>query len=147
MAIDIDGSQLFDAPDHFDAVAVRFGQGDALAAAGLVEILDPGCALGLSRQFMEVFLAGGVEREADESWIALFGHVEMVARIGAAHKQRVVGALGPHHAEIGQELFLHVQIGRPDTAPSDVGYLDDRLCHWLTPFCRDGQSIFPILAD
>ena len=53
--------------------------------------------------------------------LAEFGDVEVVRRVGAAHVERVLRAVGAHHAESGQEFFLLVEIGR---AQPPIGEID-----------------------
>ena len=103
--LDRDRSQHLHAVDDLDLVAVGVGQAHPLAAARLVDILDLRGALDPGHP-LEVFHAGGVDRDADIARLAQFGHMEVMRRIGAAHVERVLGAVGADHAEIGQERFL-----------------------------------------
>ena len=105
LAHDLDRLRGLDAVHDLDRVAVRFGQADALAAAGFVDVLDPRRA-GELRDRLEVVLAADRPGEADESGIALLGDVDVVRRIGAAHIQRRRCSRRAHHAERGQEFFL-----------------------------------------
>ena len=53
--------------------------------------------------------------------LAELGDMEVVRRIGAAHVERVLCAVGAHHAERGQEFLLLVEIGR---AQPPIGEID-----------------------
>ena len=125
-----DRRDLLDAADHLDLVAVRLGQPHALAAAGLVDVLD---ARGAGRlgELLQLVLVVDVIGDADEFRVALLGDVEVVRRIGAAHIERVGGALRPVHAETGEEFLRHVEIGRPEPSVSDIGYF--RPSHMCSP--------------
>ena len=116
-----DRRQLLDAAHDLDLVAVRLGQPHPLAAAGLVDVFDARGAGRLGER-LQVVLVVDVIGEADEFRIALLGDVEMVGRIGAAHVERVGGALRPVHAETGEEFLRHVEIGRPEPPVGDIGH-------------------------
>ena len=66
-----------------------------------------------------------MEGDADIFGLAQFGHMDVVRRIGAAHVERVLGAVGAHHAERGEEFFLFVEIGRTQPPVSEIGDFDD----------------------
>ena len=112
------------AVDDLDLEPVGVGQAHAPAAAGLVDVLDLRGAVD-ARQFVEVFEAAGVEGDADVFRVAQFGHVEVVRRVGAAHVERILGAVGAHHAERGEEFLLLVEIGRAQPPISEIGDFDD----------------------
>ena len=57
--------------------------------------------------------------------LAEFGDMEVVRRIGAAHVERVLRAVGAHHAERGQEFLLLVEIGRAQPPISEIDGFDD----------------------
>ena len=116
---------LVQSPYHLDLVAVGLAQPHPLAAAGLVDAFDRRGA-GHARNLVEVFLARRVISQADEAGRPELGHMEMMLGIGAAHEELVLGATGANHAEIEQEFFLLVEIGRAQTPPRDVLDLDDR---------------------
>ena len=118
---------LVHAPDHLDLVAVRLGQAHALAAAGLVQVLDAGGA-GHLGEGLEVVLARGVIGDADELRIALLGDVDVMHRIGGAIVDRLVGLGALHQPEVVEELRLQVEIGRAQTRIGDIGDLDDSHC-------------------
>ena len=109
--------------DHLDLVAVGVAKAHALAAARLVEVLDPRGAFDAG-DLGEVVLARGMKCHADIAGLAQLGDVQMVRGIGAAHEQRLGRARGPDHPEIGQELLREVEIGRPQPPPGDVGDFD-----------------------
>src|SRR5580700_6271391 len=125
-----DRRNLFDAAHHLDLVAVRLGQPHPLAAAGLVDVFD---ARGAGRlgELLQVILAVDVIGDADEFRVALFGDVDVVRRIGAAHVERVGSALRAVHAETGEELLRHVEIGRFEPPVGDIGYF--RPSHMCSP--------------
>src|SRR5712691_3739379 len=85
--------QLLHAADHLHLVAVRVIDAHALAAAGLVEVLDA-ARLGSLGEFLEVVLALDEECEADEFRRPEVRHVQVVGGIGATHIERVRGPLG-----------------------------------------------------
>src|SRR5437879_5888309 len=66
-----------------------------------------------------------MEGDADIFRLAQFRHMEMVRFVGAAHVEGVLGAVGAHHAERGQKLFLLVEIGRAQPAVGKLGGFDD----------------------
>src|SRR5436190_1613234 len=66
-----------------------------------------------------------MEGDADIFRLAQFRHMEMVRFVGAAHVEGVLGAVGAHHAEGGQKLFLLVEIGRAQPAIGELGGFDD----------------------
>src|SRR5437763_2146145 len=66
-----------------------------------------------------------MEGDPDILRLAQFRHVEMVRVVGAAHVEGVLGAVGAHHAEGGQKLFLLVEIGRAQPAIGQLGGFDD----------------------
>ncbi len=67
-----------------------------------------------------------MNRDPDVTRLAQFGDVQVMRRIGAAHVERIPGALGAHHAEIGQEFFLFVEIGRAQPPVGEIVGFDDR---------------------
>src|SRR5215472_16869871 len=69
-----------------------------------------------------------MEGDADIFGLAELGHMEVVRFIGAAHVKRVLRAVGTHHAERGQELFLLVEIGGAQPPISEIGGFDDGHC-------------------
>ncbi|MEJ0067732.1 MAG: hypothetical protein WDO24_02185 [Pseudomonadota bacterium] len=99
-----------------DLVAVGILEAHAPAAARLVERLDRRRPLE-PRQLVEILGAGGVERQADMSRRAELGDMDVMRRIGAAHEQRSLGAIGADHAEVGQEFLGLVQIGGTGSGP------------------------------
>ncbi|TMK29399.1 MAG: DUF3300 domain-containing protein, partial [Alphaproteobacteria bacterium] len=66
-----------------------------------------------------------MEGDPDIFRLAQFRHMEMVRFVGAAHVEGVLGAVGAHHAEGGQKLFLLVEIGRAQPAIGELGGFDD----------------------
>ncbi len=128
LALHGDGGKPLDPVDHLDLVAVRLSQPDALAAAGLVDGLD-GRGPGRLGQLPEVVEAGRVIGEAHELGIALFRDVDVMSGIRPAHVERVRRPLRLHHAEMGQELLRHVEIGCAQPSVRQVGHLDQ--CHGL----------------
>src|SRR5689334_7777334 len=50
-----------------------------------------------------------------------------MSRIGAAHVERVVGSLRPHHSKPREELLCNVEIGRSQPSVGDIRRLDP--CH------------------
>src|SRR2546430_15080013 len=52
--------------------------------------------------------------------LAEFGDVDVVRRIGAAHIEGVLGAIGADHPAIGQEFLLLVEIGRTQPPISQI---------------------------
>src|ERR1700746_2991887 len=64
--------------------------------------------------------------DPDIAWLAEFGDMDMVRRICAAHVEGVLGAVGADHAEIRQELFLLVEIGRAYPPVSEIEGFDHR---------------------
>ena len=118
-----DGCKLLHPVDHLDLVAVRLGQPHALTAAGLIEMLDPGRARCLG-QTLEIVLALGVIGKAHELRIALFGDVDMVRRVGAAHVERGRRARGAHQSEPRQKFFRFVEVGRAQAPVRHVRHLD-----------------------
>src|SRR4051812_10508287 len=52
--------------------------------------------------------------------------MDVVRLVGAAHVERVPGAIGAHHAERRQKLFLFVEIGGAKPPISEIGGLDHR---------------------
>ena len=125
-----DRRDLLDAAHHLDLVAVRLGQAHPLAAAGLVDVFDARSA-GRLGELLQLVLVVDVIGDADKFGIALLGDVEVVRRIGAAHIERVGGALRPVHAEAGEEFLRHVEIGRPEPSVGDIGYF--RPSHMCSP--------------
>ena len=111
--------------DDLDLEPIRVGQAHPLAAARLVEGLDTGRAVD-PRQLFEIVRARRMERDADIFRLAQFGDVDVVRRVAAAHIKRGRGALGPHHAESGQKLFLLVEIGGPQAPVGKIGGSDYR---------------------
>src|SRR6516165_5705984 len=136
------GARHFDRFEHrhavhdFDLVAVGIGQAYALAATWLVDILDLRCSLD-ARHFLEVPIARRVHRDADIARLTQFGDVDVVRRIAAAHIEGIFGTVRPDHAEIGQKLFLLVEIGRADPPISEIESLDHR--HEPPPSTETGQ--------
>ena len=124
-ARDLNRRQGLDAVHDLDGVTVGLGQAHAPATAWLVHLLDRGGAVD-SGSLVEVFLALDIEREGEEARLAELGDVDVVLRIGAAHVEGRPGPLRPHHAEIGQEFFLLVEVRRTYPAVSDIGDLDHR---------------------
>ena len=88
-------------------------------------------------------MLGGVDRDADIARLAQFGDMEVVRRIGAAHVERVFGPVGADHAEIGQEFFLLVEIGRAQPPISEIEGFDYR--HDTLPEMR-GEPILGYFA-
>src|SRR5947209_2896844 len=123
-----DGGKPLDPVDHLDLVAVRLSQPDALAAAGLVDGLD-GRGPGRLGQLLEVVEAGRVVGEAHELGITLFRDVDVMSGIRPSHVERVRRPLRLHHAEMGQELLRHVEIGCAQPSVRQIGDLDQ--CHGL----------------
>jgi hypothetical protein len=120
------------AREHVDLVAIGLPEADAFAAAGLVDLLHR----RRTRQFRkppQIVLIGGMPGEADEGGLAFLRHMDVAGRTGAAHIERGGRALGPHHAEMRQELFHDVEIRRAQPAVSDVRHLDHR--HSSLPAC------------
>ena len=113
------------AVDDFDLEPVGVGEAHALAAARLVDALDRRGARRAGQLF-EVVHAPGVERDADVFGRAQFGDVDVVRRIGAAHVERGLGAIGAHHAERGEELLLLVEIGRAQPPIGEIRSFDHR---------------------
>ncbi len=72
-----------------------------------------------------------MNRNSDIARLAQFGDVEVVRRVGAAHVECVLGAVGSDHAEISQEFFLLVEIGRAQPPISEIEGLDHR--HYTLP--------------
>jgi hypothetical protein len=79
-----------------------------------------------------IVLAFGVIAEADEFRIALFGDVDVVRRIGAAHVERPTGPGDFDKTEIGEKLLHHVEVGRTHPCERHIFYLDSR--HVLPPW-------------
>ena len=123
--LDRDRVEHLHAVDDFDLVAVGVGQPHPLAAAWLVDVLDRRRALDL-RDPLQIFHAGGMDGDPDIARLAQFGDMDVVRRIGAAHVEGVLGAVGPDHAEIGQELLLLVEIGRAQPPISEIEGFDHR---------------------
>src|SRR5688500_19484135 len=67
-----------------------------------------------------------MHRDADIARLAQFGYMDVMRCIGAAHVERVLGALGTHHAEVGEKLFLSVEIGRAQPPVCEIKGLDYR---------------------
>src|SRR5216683_8153104 len=122
--VDLDRIEQRHAVDDLDLVAVGIGQAHPLAAAGLVDVLDRGSALD-TRHSLEVVIARGVNGDPDIPWFTQFGDVDMVRRISAAHVEGGLGPIDADHAEIGQELFLLIEIGRPQPPVSEIEGFDD----------------------
>ncbi len=120
-----------DAVHHFDREAMRIAQAHALAAARPVERFDLRRAFDLG-EAIEVLLALGIKRHAEEFRLAELRHVQISGRIGAAHIKCILGARGTHHAEINEELFGLIEIGRLQPPESDIANFDDG--HGFTPF-------------
>ena len=130
LPFDRDRTHRLDAAHHFDLIAVRLGQPHALAAAGLVDIFHARGARRLGEP-LQIVLAVDVIGEPDEFRVALFGDVDVVGGIRAAHIERFVGPVRPAHAEPRQELFRDIEIGRAHAPISDIPRLDPG--HFLTP--------------
>jgi hypothetical protein len=118
----LDRCNGFDAMHDLDRVAIRLGQADPLAAAGLVERLDARCA-GQFRRRLQFLLAGNRPGEAKTLRVTLLGDMDVVHRIGAAHIQRRRRARRAHHAERGEEFLLGIEVRRPQPAIGKVGHL------------------------
>src|ERR1700730_4815321 len=123
--VDLDRVEQCHAVDDFDLVAVGIGQAHPLAAAGLVDVLDLGSALD-ARNPLEVVVARRVNGDPDIARLAELGDMDVVRLIGAAHVKGVLGPIGANHAEIGQELLLLVEIGRPQPPVSEIEGFDRR---------------------
>src|SRR5439155_16380460 len=117
--VELDRIEQRHAVDDFDLVAVGIGQPHPLAAAGLVDILDRRGPRG-PRYPLEVVVARGMHGDSDIARLAELGDVDVVWRIGAAHIEGVLGPVGTDHSKIGQELFLLVEIGRPQPPISEI---------------------------
>ena len=121
--LDRDRVEHLHAVDDLDLVAVGIGQAHALAAAGLVDVLDRRGAVD-SRDPLQILHAGGVDGDPDIARLAQFGDMDVMRRIGAAHVEGVLRPVGADHAEIGQELLLLVEIGRAQPPISEVEGFD-----------------------
>src|SRR5213594_1830261 len=122
--------ELLHAADHFHLVAVRVGDSHALAAAGLVEVLDAGGPGRLGEPFQVVFVIDE-KGEADEFRRPEVGDVQVVGGIGATHVERVRGPLGADNAEVDEELLGFIEAGRLQPPISKVG--DFHEGHWSPP--------------
>ena len=69
-------------------------------------------APGALASLFEILLAGGEIGEADEFRVALFGDMQVMHRIGAAHVERIRRALGAHQPEAGEKFLRHIEVGR-----------------------------------
>src|SRR5262249_26529562 len=109
-----------------DLVAVGLAQPYSLARAGLVQGLDRRGA-GRLRYPGEVLLARGEIGEADEGRIVgLVGNVNVMARPGAPHIERIGCARGTDHPEVGEELLLRIEVRSAEAAEGEVAHLDER---------------------
>ena len=122
---------------HLDLIAVRLGQPHALAAAGLVDVLDSGCS-GRFGDALEVILARGVIGKAHEFRLAFLGDMDVVVRIGAAHVERGRCALGAYHPEPRKKLFHDVEIGGAQPPVGHIRYFDE--CHRHFPMKMSVRS-------
>src|SRR6201996_6689835 len=112
---------------HLDREAMRIGETPALAAARRVDRLDLRRPFDLG-ETIEVFLAAGIERHAEEFRRAQMRDMQIRRRIGAAHIKSVPGPCRAHHAEIEQEFFGLIEIGRLQPPESDIANFDDGHC-------------------
>src|SRR6267378_4497066 len=112
--------ELLHAADRFHLVAVRVVNAHALAAAGLVEVLDAGGPGRLGELFQVVFVIDE-KGEADEFRRPEVGDVQVVGGIGAAHVERVRRALGADHAEIRQEFLGFIEARRLQPPIGNIG--------------------------
>src|SRR3989442_438774 len=112
--------ELLHAADHFHLVAVRVVDSHALAAAGLVEVLDAG-GPGRPGELFQVVFVIDEKGEADELRPPEVGDVQVVGWIGAAHVERVRGPLGADHAEVDEELLGFIEAGRLQPPIGKVG--------------------------
>ncbi|MEJ0070500.1 MAG: hypothetical protein WDO24_19285 [Pseudomonadota bacterium] len=71
---------------------------------------------------------------------ALFGDVNMVRRIRAAHVELVGRPVGSDEAEIGQEFFRLIEVGRAQPHPGEIADLDDRLDQDVLPKFLGGRA-------
>ena len=104
---------------------MRVRDAHALAAAGLVDSLDPARARRPG-ELPQVLFAFDVESEAEEFRGPEMRDVDVAARIGAAHVERLRAALHTRQAEAGQELFGLVEARRLQAAEGEIGDFDDR---------------------
>src|ERR671931_9036 len=120
------------APDDVNVVAEQVGEAHALAAAGLIDVLDASRARRLG-DLLEVVLALDMEAQAEELRWSQVRDVDVRRRISPAHIQAIVGALGARHAEARQKLLGLVQARRLQPAEREVGHFDDGHCSssWL----------------
>ena len=123
-ALQRDRVEHFHAVDDLDLIAVGIRQPHPLAAAGLVDVLDLRGALDPA-DALKVLHAGGMDRDPDIARLAQFGDMQVVRRVGAAHVERIFGAVGADHPEIGQEFLLAVEIGRAQPAIGEIVGFDD----------------------
>ena len=143
LAHDLDRPCGFDPVHDLDGVAVGFLDADALAAAGFVEVFDPGRA-GQFCQCAEIVFGVGEPGEAEERRFAAFGDVDVVDRVGAAHVERVGRAGDADQAEGGEEFFLLVEVRRAKPAVGEVPYLDDS--HGNSSRCAARAAFLLVLA-
>src|SRR2546425_10797336 len=112
--------ELLHAADHFHLVAVRVGDSHALAAAGLVEVLDAGGPGRLGELFQVVFVIDE-KGEADEFRRHEVGDVQVEGGIGAAHVERVQGTPDADQVEVDEELLGFIEAGRLQPPIGKVG--------------------------
>ena len=102
--------QLCEAAQHLHLVAVWIADTHALAATRLVDILDAGGA-GRLGELLELVFVFHEPRQADELRRTEVRDMDVMVRVGAAHVQRILGAVGTHHAEGRQELLGLIKAG------------------------------------
>src|ERR1700720_1879231 len=121
--LDRNGVEHLHAIDDLDLVSVGIGQAHPLAAAGLVDLFDRRGA-GNPRDLLEILHARSVDGDPDIARLTQFGDMDVMRGISAAHVEGVPRPVGADHAEIGQELFLLVEVGRAQPPISEVEGFD-----------------------
>lgn len=123
----IDG---FDAVHELDLVAVRLAEPHPPAAARLVHRLDARSA-GKPGRPLQIVLAADCEGEADQRCaIALLDDFDVVGCLAAAVVERIARPRDLHHAEIVEECFHRVEVGRAQPSVDEVPDLE----HCRLPF-------------
>ena len=131
------GCDLLHATHHFHLVAMGVADAYPLAATGLVHVFNATGTRGFGKLLELVFVVDE-KTQAHELGRAQVRDMDVVIRVGAAHVQRIFGALGAVHAKDGEKLFGLVQAGRLQTAKGQVGDFDighgsSSLCYAASP--------------
>src|SRR5271170_4773638 len=86
--LDRDRVEHLHAIDDLDLVSIGIGQAHALAAAGLVDVLDRRGAFD-ARDLLEILHALSMDRDPDIARLTQLGDMDMMRGIAAAHVEGV----------------------------------------------------------